>query len=62
VVANETELVFAQAMQLIEVDAAFLSEVSQDEKKRGVFEFVLGVDFLPVSVRLTILCKMVRRG
>jgi hypothetical protein len=30
VVANNTQLVFAQTMQLIQVDAAFSNEVSQD--------------------------------
>ena len=44
VVANDTELVFVQAMQLIRRDTPFPDEVSQDEEKHGVFEFVLGVD------------------
>jgi hypothetical protein len=47
VVANDTELVFAQAMQLIRVDTPFPHEVSQDEEEHGVFEFVLGVDLFP---------------
>jgi len=44
VVANDTELVFAQAMQLIQVNTPFPHEVSQDEEEHRVFEFVLGVD------------------
>jgi len=47
VVANNTQLVFAQAMQLIRVDTPFPHEVSQDEEEHGVFEFVLGVDLFP---------------
>ncbi len=46
-VTNDTELVFAQAMQLIRVDTPFRHEVSQDEEEHGVFEFVLGVDLFP---------------
>jgi len=47
VVANDTELVFAQAMQLIRVETPFPHEVRQDEEEHGVFEFVLGVDLFP---------------
>src|ERR1017187_9602678 len=47
VVVNNTQLVFAQTMQLIQVDAVFPNEVSQDEEEHGVFEFVLGVDLFP---------------
>jgi len=47
VVANNTQLVFAQAMQLIRVDTPFPHEISQDEEEHGVFEFVLGVDLFP---------------
>ena len=46
-VANDTELVFAQAMQLIRVDTPISQEASQDEEEHGVFEFVLGVDLFP---------------
>ena len=46
-VANDTELVFAQAMQFIRVDTPFPHEISQDEEEHGVFEFVLGVDLFP---------------
>ena len=46
-VADDTELVFAQAMQLIRVDTPFPHEVSQDEEEHGVFEFVLRVDLFP---------------
>ena len=47
VIANETELVFAQAMQLIRVDTPFPDEVSQDEEEHRVLEFVLGIDLFP---------------
>ena len=47
VVADDTELVFAQTMQFIQGDTPFPHEVSQDEEEHGVFEFVLGVDLFP---------------
>ena|SRR5271157_1121232 len=34
-------------MQFIRVDTPFPHEVSQDEEKHGVFEFVPGVDLFP---------------
>jgi hypothetical protein len=46
VVADDTQLIFRQTMQLIQVDTPFPHEVSQDEEEHGVFEFVLGVDLL----------------
>ena len=47
VVADDTELVFAQAVQFIRVNTPVPDEVGQDEEERGVFEFVLGVDLVP---------------
>ena len=47
VVANDTQLIFAQTVQLIQVDTPFPHEVSQHQEKHGIFEFVPGVDLFP---------------
>jgi hypothetical protein len=49
VIANATRLVFGQALQFIQADAALPNQVTQHQEEHGVFVLVLRVNRLPAQ-------------